>query len=1213
MAIHETKIPLSIGIKGEQKLDALEKRLDELSKPTKVGTEFDISTINKFEKALPVMEETLQNINGSRLGFDNFESKKEELNSFSKALDDLLKVRSSFDDNVLTDSQKESFASFISTFQEGINDISSKLNDFPALLEKTLSSLPSLNEKVKQSLFDGSITINKDEIMQIYESLNDARRLIGGADENLYQETSDLLKIIRPLKSFLLKKDFNSDLFDKLIEQLTQAGYETSVLETRIKELYKVIESAPTSKGIDNSSSVDSSDEKEPPKTINDYIDSDTERVIHDSLQNSLDNLHLTLGTNAELDPDFANKVKEQLQVALSGVGMNVESFSMDFFEDSENGLKERIATIKAFNEETNEAITLMLRFNDAGEILDRTTVNYTNTSGRAQRIAEAKEQIALEKEIAKAEEEHTKAEEKRAKAEAKAVASREKLEKSVDDQWQKLLHDQDQEIQSGIDDEYTKIVNERIKAMKKIADLEGKIIKDPDSKSFGDWRKELQVYDKILDDVINDQLNLEHKVSSDALNENAKKLKDAITEIQRMKKVLDEVYGDSSIDQGSVIAKKVLQEEIDLRLKLKDLNETKQKLLLDPKKNEVALKIINKQLEETREKLTAVKNISDDFASAGFLGKDAARDELKIDELIKLQKSHKEKKDKILGDFDDVEIKDLDQKTNKISTYADKVKEVQNAWRELQNYVDANDLNIDVNFDEAKKKAENLKAAIKEINSNAFVDVDKNGRKFLTNLEGNLISVRGEVENLIKSYKGIDEASIRWAANQKSVTYSLKDAAGVMKQYRMYMEQIGDSVQVRTVDLGAETASTKISRLLNAGVKTGTNAVGSFIGMYADINDLIGYASKGVDVFKEYDAALTDIRYTTEGTRAQIDAMGESYIQLAKDMSSSIADSMEVASIYANLQTSSAEVMESVRPTLLLSNATGVDASDASDQIQGVLEQFDMATSEAEHIVDVYESISSNLKLDFGKAIDAVSEGVSVAGQTAADAGLTFEQLAAVIGKVAEKTRDGGSEIGNSLKTMLTRISKASSMSDEVDNETISAASAALNDIGIKVYEADGSFRNFGAIMTELQRKWEGLNDVQQSYLAYQIAATRQTNRFKVMLDSWVESMEMANDVTFNSDGYAESLQAQYEESFNGKLQKLSTTAEAFWISFMNHDMTFEFIDFLTNALEGVTNLTEKIGSLGVAMGAIFGGQGLIKLFKGEFNIGDKIVKAIG
>ena len=104
----------------------------------------------------------------------------------------------------------------------------------------------------------------------------------------------------------------------------------------------------------------------------------------------------------------------------------------------------------------------------------------------------------------------------------------------------------------------------------------------------------------------------------------------------------------------------------------------------------------------------------------------------------------------------------------------------------------------------------------------------------------------------------------------------------------------------------------------------------------------------------------------------------------------------------------------------------------------------------------------------------------------------LSFEQLAAIVAKVTERTREEGSSIGNALKTIITRLSKASQLSgaDEVDNETLSKASEALADIGIQVYTADGQFRTFGTIIGELADKWDSLTDVQQSNLSYQIAA---------------------------------------------------------------------------------------------------------------------------
>ena len=129
-------------------------------------------------------------------------------------------------------------------------------------------------------------------------------------------------------------------------------------------------------------------------------------------------------------------------------------------------------------------------------------------------------------------------------------------------------------------------------------------------------------------------------------------------------------------------------------------------------------------------------------------------------------------------------------------------------------------------------------------------------------------------------------------------------------------------------------------------------------------------------------------------------------------------------------------------------------------------------------------------------KAINNVTEGVSAVGQTAADAGFTFEQLAAMIGKVSEKTRDSGSEIGNSLKTMLTRISKASSLTDEVDNETISKAAKSLQEVGVEVYEQDGTFRNFLTILSELKEKWNDLSDSQQANIAFEVKYVASTYR---------------------------------------------------------------------------------------------------------------------
>lgn len=100
------------------------------------------------------------------------------------------------------------------------------------------------------------------------------------------------------------------------------------------------------------------------------------------------------------------------------------------------------------------------------------------------------------------------------------------------------------------------------------------------------------------------------------------------------------------------------------------------------------------------------------------------------------------------------------------------------------------------------------------------------------------------------------------------------------------------DGFNARTVELGKQTGFDKLGDMISNGFSAGANGITKVVDMYASVQDMINYAKQGIDVFKEYDAALTDISYTTEGTKEQISDMGKSYVQLAKDMSTSVEDS---------------------------------------------------------------------------------------------------------------------------------------------------------------------------------------------------------------------------------------------------------------------------------------------------------------------------------
>lgn len=382
----------------------------------------------------------------------------------------------------------------------------------------------------------------------------------------------------------------------------------------------------------------------------------------------------------------------------------------------------------------------------------------------------------------------------------------------------------------------------------------------------------------------------------------------------------------------------------------------------------------------------------------------------------------------------------------------------------------------------------------------------------------------------------------------------------------------------------------------------------GNFKGAIADIASYVSYfqvtmkaiqqAKQGFNDFLNFQKDLTNVSYTMNLSPDQLQNLGTSAIDMAKDLSMSLNNTMDIYKIYANMNTTASEIQQTARPTAILSNLSSVDASTAADQVQGILQQFHMledgsttAADASMHIVDVLDKVSGSVGIDYAKGIKIISDAVQASGQVAYDAGMSYEQLAAITAKVSERTREDGSSIGNALKTIITRTTKVGKMpqyADEVDNATLSNASASLHAIGVDVYNPDGSDRGIITVMSELKDKWDDLTDAQQAKIAFDVAATRQTSKFKSMLDAFTDSMSLAEEAT-TANGNAEANQEKYMESTAGKLQAIKTQMQDFWVNFYNSGTINGVLEFVHSLTEGFTSLEKTLGPIPALLTAVF------------------------
>lgn len=367
---------------------------------------------------------------------------------------------------------------------------------------------------------------------------------------------------------------------------------------------------------------------------------------------------------------------------------------------------------------------------------------------------------------------------------------------------------------------------------------------------------------------------------------------------------------------------------------------------------------------------------------------------------------------------------------SGKVSAYTDKL----NGFVESYNDIVTRFHNKEIDTSQAQDEISELASKMQDFQKVAK-NYDKTNSKG-TYLEGTkgLVQDTKDVETMLTEYANSIGLTSKISSSINETTGQVKmqfaDISGNVVTLTGNLEKAGNAMRI--ISSTASKASTGMSSF---GTSIKGMVSGNFKGAIADIASYVSYfqvtmkaiqqAKQGFNDFLNFQKDLTNISYTMNLSPNQLQNLGTSAIDMAKDLSMSLDNTMDIYKIYANMNTTASEIQQTAKPTAILSNLSGVDASTAADQVQGILQQFHMledgsttAADASMHIVDVLDKVSGSVGIDYAKGIKIISDAVQASGQVAYDAGMSYEQLAAITAKVSERTREDGSSIGNALKT---------------------------------------------------------------------------------------------------------------------------------------------------------------------------------------------------
>ena len=219
-------------------------------------------------------------------------------------------------------------------------------------------------------------------------------------------------------------------------------------------------------------------------------------------------------------------------------------------------------------------------------------------------------------------------------------------------------------------------------------------------------------------------------------------------------------------------------------------------------------------------------------------------------------------------------------------------------------------------------------------------------------------------------------------------------------------------------------------------------------------------------------------------------------------------------------------EVVKRLNDSLILSRLSGQSAADAVAGLTSAINGFKTAGITSAQVVNKFSEAAKSAAVSERDLAEAFKRAGAVAGQ----AGVSFDELVGIVSAVQEKTSRGGSVIGNSFKTIFTRI-------QSLDKLTT------MEDLGVTVTDSAGQILSATKIIQNLAGVLQSFPDARRLQIAENLVGKFQVAPFISLLEDYNDETSKAIKITEIS---ANATTAAYERNAALNLTLSAAISEA-------------------------------------------------------------------
>lgn len=373
-----------------------------------------------------------------------------------------------------------------------------------------------------------------------------------------------------------------------------------------------------------------------------------------------------------------------------------------------------------------------------------------------------------------------------------------------------------------------------------------------------------------------------------------------------------------------------------------------------------------------------------------------------------------------------------------------------------------------------------------------------------------------------------------------------------------------------------------------------------SYLSMYVGFYGMINAVRKAVEINREFDTTLTEMRKVSDETLQSLKNYQSTTFNVADAVGTTAKQIQESTADYMRLGESLDEASESAKTANVLLNVSEFDnIEDATKSLVSMGQAYkdlDKMT-----IVDKLNEVGNNYAI----STDELATALQKSSATLSLMGNTIDEAASLV-TTANATIQDADSVSAGLRTISLRLvgteeaeKELSVMNEEVDafvkatnskkQQIIKdyTAVASNNYQGFDILDSNGNYKNtyeillgIAKVYKEIQEQDKKLGTNHATALIEELAGKNRSNIASAILQDPTQ-LEAVKKSSENSKGSAQKELEKFLDSIDGKMLQLENRASQFWATFIKSDTIKNGISLVTTLIEGITKLVDTAHTL--------------------------------